>query len=96
MEEFATGWGFAAIEAGFSVLSEVKDLEGVEDFLKLYNLITALPDFDQSNFAAEALENYRTNVEICDLDDKEMEEFRIQFRRDRSMEGIYDEEEVTV
>jgi len=96
MEEFATGWGFAAIEAGFTVLSEVKDLEGVDDFLKLYNLITALPDFDQSNFAAEAIENYRTNVETCELDSKELEEFRIQFRRDRSMEGIYDEEEVTV
>lgn len=96
MEEFATGWGFAALEAGFTVLSEVKDLDGVEDFLKIYNLITALPDFEQSNFAAEAIENYRTNIEICSLDTKEMEEFRIQFRRDRSMDGIFEDEEMII
>jgi len=96
MEEFSTGWGFAALEAGFTVLSEVRDLDGIEDFLKIYKLITALPDFEQSNFVAEAIENYRTNIEICSLDIKDIEKLRIQYRRDNSIDGIIEEEEVTI
>jgi len=89
-EEWSTGWGFAAVEAGYTVLSEVKDVEDVEEFLKLYKLISALPDFERSNFAAEAIENYKTNFEHCEVDERAMEEFRIKFRKEHgNMKDVY-------
>ena len=80
-EEWSSGWGFVVVEAGFSIFDKVLDLD-LEDILQLFNLLTSIPNFHQSNFVAEATVTYKENHEReADVDELEMEKFRIDLWR---------------
>jgi len=84
-EEWSTAWGFVVVEAGFTIFTKVSDL-GLEDLLILYKVLINIPNFEYSNFVAEANAAFIENHENEEVDDFEMEKYRINLAR--KMRGI--------
>ena len=79
-EEWGSGWGYYVIQAGYTVMCQVDDMD-LDDIRLLYDTLISIPDFEQSNFVAEANEMYKINYEQHVHSDLEMDQYRINFRR---------------
>eukprot|EP00092_Neocalanus_flemingeri_P106019 GFUD01135973.1.p1 GENE.GFUD01135973.1~~GFUD01135973.1.p1 ORF type:complete len:475 (-),score=53.31 GFUD01135973.1:131-1555(-) len=79
-EEWSSGWGLLIVEAGFTIFDEVRDLD-LEDLLQLFHLLKNIPNFEQSNFVAEANMAFKANHETEDIDELLVDKFRINLWR---------------
>ena len=78
-ERWNNGWGRVIIECNFNLFTTVKDLEH-QQILDLYKIMINLPDFQYSVFVSEA-ETANCEEIPCDIDDKEMENYRLMYDR---------------
>ena len=81
-EDWGKGWGIVILQCGFKFTSQVRDLE-VKQIVDLYKIIIELPDFESSVFVAQA-ENANCDVAMDDINESDMENYRIMFDRKRS------------
>lgn len=91
-EDWSTGWGFVVVESGYTIISEVRDLD-LDELMTLYKVLTAIPDFEHSNFVAEAADYHSAIHENATISDQEMEQFRITYKRKMNIGEDYYETE---
>ena len=78
LEEWSTGWGLLVIDLGYSTFTLVRDLNA-EEICNLYQHLIQLPNFDNSNFIAEADFVFEDSFFDDEVDELEMEQYRVKF-----------------
>ena len=85
-ERWGKGWGFVILDTfkdDFNLTTQVVDLD-ITQILDLYRVIVNLPDFHSSVFASEA-DNAHCDSLIENVDEKDMEDYRIMFDRRQAL-----------
>jgi len=88
LEEWAGGWGLVAIDMGYTLYTMVRDLSS-EEMMTLYQNISKLPNFENSNLVIEANLMRQHKTYDDDDDSEDLEIYRQEFwKRFNSMETL--------
>ena len=82
LEEWSGGWGLLAIDLGFSMYTQVRELDA-NHMVNLYQHLIQMPNFGSSNFVAEAEFTFEQSQSIREdeIDEDEMDAYRTNFWR---------------
>jgi len=80
LEEWSGGWGLLVIDLGYSMYTQVGELDANE-MVNLYQQLIQMPNFGSSNFVAEAEFTFEQSLMDDEIDETEMDAYRTNFWR---------------
>ena len=82
LEDWSGGWGLLVIDMGYSMYTQVRELDA-DEMLNLYQHLIQMPNFESSNFVAEAEFTFEQDQALREdeIDELEMEAYRTNFWR---------------